>query len=180
MSLQFDLLTEVMGIFLENVFWENIYKMLFFSICLVFYPAVPCRTHFGWQEHWDAGHIYERNYWTSRVDMKQLEKDYTVREQKDALHELEKLYKERSTVVRKHNGAFCSWPPVLPFYGKDVCQSGESVPCCPSAKCCLSLHCGSALNQSTYTVHFHRFLLCPICTLNSISLKPVRFMYFSF
>lgn len=112
--------------------------------------------------------IYERHFWTSRVDMKQLWKDYTVREQKDALHELEKLYKEQSTVVRKHNGVFSSWPPVLPFSGKDVCQSGESVPCCPSAKCRLSLHCGSALNQSTYTVHFHRFLLCSICTLNSI------------
>lgn len=43
----------------------------------------------------------------------------------------------------------------------------------------LSLHCGSALNQSTDTVHFQRFLLCPICTLYILYLKPVRNSFFS-
>lgn len=51
-------------------------------------------------------------------------------------------------------------PPA--FSWRDVRQSDVNQPCCPSATCRLSLHCGSASNQSTDTVHFHRFYFVPL------------------
>lgn len=68
-------------------------------------------------------------------------------------------------------------PPA--FSRTDVCHSVKNKPCCPSATCCFSLHCGSTLNQSIGTVHFHRFLLRPIGTLYILYLKPFGNMYVS-
>lgn len=98
--------------------------------------------------------------------------DFSVREQKKKkmlLMNSWSILKEHSTVVKEHNSSVSSsWPPLLPSRGQDVCQSVENEPCCPSATCRLSLHCGSASNQSTDTVHFHRFTSFHLHTVYSI------------
>lgn len=59
-------------------------------------------------------------------------------------------------------------PPFLPSHGQMFVKALKMNLCCPSASCRLSLHCGSASNQSTGTVHFHRFTSPHLPTVYSI------------
>lgn len=103
--------------------------MLFFSIWLVFHPAVPCCTHFGWQEHLDlrqAGvHVKDTLQLQGFVQRFNSKRTSRSGNEKDAPRELERPFfeKEHSAVVKGHNGRESSRrPPLLPSHGQ-MCVS---------------------------------------------------------
>lgn len=85
---------------------------------------------------------------------------------KNALHELMKHFKEHRTVVNEHNRSVSSnWPPLLPSRGQMSVRATRTNPA--ALLCVVYLYTGSALNQRTDTVHFHRFTLSHIHTVYS-------------
>lgn len=159
--------------------------MLFFFVCLVFHPAVPCCTRFGWQEHLDLWTFALLVMWRTHLNFKSCNGStlkWTCRSgniKKMLFMNLWNILKgaQHSCKRAQHKCVEqLASPPA--FSWTDVCHSVKNEPCCPSATC-FSLHCGSALNQSTDTVHFHRFLLRPICTLCILYLKPAGNVYIS-
>lgn len=156
--------------------------MLFFSVCLVFHPHSALLHSF-----WMAGTFRILR----RVDVR------SAGHAKDALEfffkglqwfnskngllgqgtkkrcyswTCETFLKEHSTVVKEHNRSVSRSrpPPFLPSHGQMFVKALKMNLCCPSASCRLSLHCGSASNQSTGTVHFHRFTSPHLPTVYSI------------
>lgn len=152
--------------------------MLFLSVCLVFHPAVPCCTHFGRQEHLDLRRVDVHVKGTLEFQgfLQWFNSERTSRsgnEKKTLLMNLWGLFLKGAQGAQRKCVEQPASPPAFSRTDVCVCQSDENEPCRPPVTCRLSLHCGSASNQSTDTVHFHRFTwsrlhIC-ICYIWSLS-----------
>lgn len=135
---------ELMGDIFKKLFWRNICKMPFSSVCLVFHPR-SALLHSFWMMAGTFGRSPCRAMWETHLNFKGcdgsalngfLGQGTKKREQNAPGETRETFWEERSTVVKAAGLHSC------------LHMDGQSDRC-PPATCRLSLHCGSASNQST-------------------------------
>lgn len=153
--------------------------MLFSFVCPVFGPAVPCCTCFGWQEHLDLWRFALQANRRTHLNFKSWNGSTPKLTFRSGIIKRCSLFLKEHSCRRAQHKCVEQLAFLSTFSRTDVCHSVKNKPCCPPATCCFSLHCGSSLNQSTGTVHFHRFLLRLIGTLYILYLKPFGNMYVS-
>lgn len=139
-----------MGDIFKNLFWQNICKMLFSSVCLVFHPR-SALLHSFWMMAGTFGRSPCRAMWETHLNFKGCSgsalNGFLGQGTKKNQMPLVKL------VRRSERSAAQLWKSTTEARraaGLHSClhMDGQSDRC-PPATCRLSLHCGSASNQST-------------------------------
>lgn len=180
----FDLVKELMEDIFKKLFWQNICKMLFLSVCLVFHPAVPCCTHFGWREHLALRHVdahpagpckdtleFHGLRWfsskrTSRSGNKKTKCSSWTHEAF-----------EWSTVVKEHSrSVWSSWPPLLPSRGQMFVKAMRTK---PAALLLRVVYLYTVVQSRIKAQTLSMFIDRPICTPYILYLKPAGNTYFS-